>query len=105
MFIPVVAVLFMCNLEPILHYVCLHSMKVYYRELVLAMALSIVLNAAANLPIYYARGPSFRKEIRADISKWFSKRIKKTSINRETNEISSTGERKIVTTNVTSDMI
>ncbi|CAL8109541.1 unnamed protein product [Orchesella dallaii] len=65
MFVPVVIVLFLCNIEPMSHYLTLHITGMYYRELVLFLNLSITVNASANLPIYYARGHSFRQEIQS----------------------------------------
>lgn len=67
----------------------LHFTGVYYRELVLGLALSIVVNSAANLPIYYARGSSFRGEVRASLQNFRSKKwFKGKSV--ETLEMSAT---------------
>jgi len=35
------------------------------------MFLAVTVNAAANLPIYYARGPSFQQEMKATFSSMF----------------------------------
>lgn len=61
MFLPVVIVLFVCNIAPIvLNYYLLKG--IYYRELAMGVGLSYVLNSAVNLPIYYLGGANFRKE-------------------------------------------
>ncbi|ODN02204.1 FMRFamide receptor, partial [Orchesella cincta] len=65
MFVPVVVVLFLCNIVPITFYIIMHFDRVLYREVVVLLVLSYAVNAAANLPIYYARGPSFRQEIKS----------------------------------------
>lgn len=63
MFLPVVIILFLCNIIPIIHYYFVYN-KVVYKELLLGIFFSYVVNSAVNLPIYYSRGSSFRKETR-----------------------------------------
>lgn len=67
MFLPVVVVLFICNIPPIVHYCCIFVGYVY-RELYLGMLLAFTVNSAVNLPIYYLKGSSFRKEAKALLS-------------------------------------
>ncbi|CAL8103653.1 unnamed protein product [Orchesella dallaii] len=71
MFVPVVIVLFLCNIEPIVHYYYIYC-GVVYREHFLGILISMAINSAANLPIYYFRGSSFRKECRTLLSPYFS---------------------------------
>ncbi|ODM99855.1 FMRFamide receptor [Orchesella cincta] len=70
MFVPVVIVLFLCNIEPIIHYYHIYS-GIIYREHFFGILVSMAINSAANLPIYYFRGSSFRKECRALLSPCF----------------------------------
>ncbi|CAL8103644.1 unnamed protein product [Orchesella dallaii] len=70
MFVPVVIVLFLCNIVPIVHYYYIHS-GVIHREAIFGMFVSEVVNSAANLPIYYFRGSGFRKECRALLTPYF----------------------------------
>ncbi|ODN02205.1 FMRFamide receptor [Orchesella cincta] len=67
MFVPVVIVLFICNIVPMSGYVVMHFGRVIHREVIFLLTFATVVNAAANLPIYYARGPSFRQEIKAEL--------------------------------------
>lgn len=64
MFVPVVFVLFLCNIEPYVHYYYIVAEAYVYREHFLGVFLSIAVNSAVNLPIYYFKGSSFRKELR-----------------------------------------
>lgn len=70
MFFPVVIVLFLCNIEPIVHYAFIVS-GVAYRELDMGMRLSFAFNSAVNLPIYYYRGTGFRHETKAALVEMF----------------------------------
>lgn len=69
MFVPVVIVLLLCNGMSIIHYSFIFN-GVVYREIRLASALSYVVNASVNLPIYYFGGTGFRKETRGLIGKF-----------------------------------
>lgn len=64
MFIPVVVVLFLCNIEPYLHYYHIIKDGIVYREHFLGVFLSVAVNSSVNLPIYYFKGSSFRGEVR-----------------------------------------
>ncbi|CAL8103656.1 unnamed protein product [Orchesella dallaii] len=64
MFIPVVFVLFLCNIEPYVHYYYIRIGGYVYREHFVGVLLSIAVNSAVNLPIYYFKGSSFRNEVR-----------------------------------------
>ncbi|ODN02209.1 FMRFamide receptor [Orchesella cincta] len=92
MFVPVVIVLFLCNIEPMTHYLTLHITGMYYRELVLLLNLSITVNASANLPIYYARGSSFRLEIQSALPAWWFQCRNQKPVDFKTGEISMTGK-------------
>jgi len=65
MFVPVVFVLFLCNIEPYVHYYYIRIGGFVYREHFIGVLLSIAVNSAVNLPIYYFKGGSFRKEVRS----------------------------------------
>ncbi|CAL8103659.1 unnamed protein product [Orchesella dallaii] len=64
-FIPVIVFHFLCTIVPISHYLIMKLCKVIYREQNLAMLLSLTVNSSVNLPIYYLRASTFRKEARA----------------------------------------
>ncbi len=69
MFLPVVIVLFLCNIAPFLYYFFILK-GIIYRELGIGCALSYVVNSAANLPIYYFGGTNFKQEALHFISKF-----------------------------------
>lgn len=96
MFFPVVVVLFLCNIIPYIHYGLIRS-GVIYRELQMSMYASFALNSAANLPIYYYKGPGFKNETRAVLMQmlpftksWFASK-EQTESSKNT---STTGTRK-----------
>lgn len=64
LFYPVVVVLFVCNIIPIVHITFIFN-GIIYRELHIGMFTSFALNSAANMPIYYCKGSSFRQETKA----------------------------------------
>lgn len=70
MFLPVVALLFICNIVPFVHYALLYGGNIY-GETELATMLSFTINSAVNLPIYYLKGSSFRKETKLLFSSYF----------------------------------
>lgn len=76
MFLPVVAILFLCNVEPIIHYIFVVCGNLY-REMCMGMLLCFTFNSAANLPIYYLKGSSFRRETRALLHSYFPKLVSK----------------------------
>lgn len=59
--IPVVATLFFCNIGSFLHYFTMKRWELMYREGFVAQFLSMTVNSAVNLPIYYWKLSSFRK--------------------------------------------
>lgn len=71
MFLPVVIVLFLCNIEPIVNYFCIFNYFIVYKELYMGMLLSFSANSAVNLPIYYFGGSSFKKETKILMTVWF----------------------------------
>lgn len=85
MFVPVVVVLFLCNLTPVSLFVVLVIQGKFYREMFLGMYLSTAFNSAVNLPIYYARGSSFREEIRNALpdmcKRWLNKPLQENETN------------------------
>ncbi|CAL8103650.1 unnamed protein product [Orchesella dallaii] len=98
MFVPVVIVLFLCNIEPILHYYYIKTGGVLYREHLFGIRFSMAVNSAANLPIYYFKGSSFRKECRTLLSPYLSCLVKNT----DSGKREETSERKGHNTNITS---
>ncbi|ODM99857.1 FMRFamide receptor [Orchesella cincta] len=64
-FIPVIIFHFLCTIVPISHYMVMKFNQVIYREQNLAMLFSLTVNSSVNLPIYYLRASTFRKEARA----------------------------------------
>lgn len=68
MFVPVVIVLFLCNIVPYVHYYLIIVEHYIYREGFLGVCLSIAINSAVNLPIYYFKGSGFRKELKGLLS-------------------------------------
>lgn len=69
MFVPVVAVLFLCNIEPYVYYYFVVNDGIAYRDMFLGVFLSVAVNSSVNMPIYYLKGSSFRKEVREILSK------------------------------------
>lgn len=63
MFLPVVLVYFLTNIGPIVNYIMIQFTKTVYRELVLILFVSIAVNSAVNLPIYYMTSATFRVEV------------------------------------------
>ncbi|CAL8103647.1 unnamed protein product [Orchesella dallaii] len=72
MFVPVVIVLCLCNIEPILFYFYFVKRRVLYREHHFGIRFSMAVNSAVNLPIYYFKGSSFRKECQTLLSPYLS---------------------------------
>src|ERR1700748_3212439 len=71
MFVPVVVLLTLCNVEPIAMNILIRLTDVFYRELIMGWFLSIALNSTANLLIYYVKGSSsFRSKIRGNLPRW-----------------------------------
>lgn len=64
MFVPVVIVLFVCNIEPFAHYYNIAVRGKIFREQYLADLLSITVNSSVNLPIYYFKGSSFKSHLK-----------------------------------------
>ncbi|CAL8103641.1 unnamed protein product [Orchesella dallaii] len=71
MFLPVVIVLFLCNIEVVINYVVVLFLNIVSRELYMGLLFSVAVNSSANLPIYYFREGRFKTETRAVLSSWF----------------------------------
>jgi len=71
-FLPVVIFLFVSNVIPIIHAATLVFKKVWYREIGAAVALSAAINSAINFFIYYYQTATFKSEVKATFSKFFT---------------------------------
>ncbi|CAL8084107.1 unnamed protein product [Orchesella dallaii] len=68
MFLPVVILLFICNVAPILFYFLMELKAIVYREMYMLLCLSTALNSSLNFLIYYFRSRNFRIEADAMLS-------------------------------------
>ncbi|CAL8103638.1 unnamed protein product [Orchesella dallaii] len=71
MFLPVVVVLFLCNVEFVITYIIILHHRIVYRELLTLLFLFVAINSSANLPIYYFREAQFKAETRVLLNSWF----------------------------------
>jgi len=70
LFIPVVIAQFISNILPIIHTISIVVTKTWYRELGIAVGLSVVVNAAINFFIYWYQTSSFKSEVKTVFSKY-----------------------------------
>lgn len=71
MFQMVVVVLLICHIFPAVHYVLLYGGRIY-AETQSGSLLIFIINSSINMPIYYFRDSSFRREAKSFASKYFS---------------------------------
>lgn len=64
MFLPVVIVYFLTNIGPMVNYAIIHYSKKAIREVFQLVFISMALNLAANLPIYYWSSSIFKAEFK-----------------------------------------
>lgn len=64
MFVPIVGVLFLCNIEPFMYQYFIVKDKVAYRDMAIGIFLSVAVNSSVNMPIYYLKGSNFRNEVK-----------------------------------------
>lgn len=69
MFLPVVIILFVCNIEAFIHVYYIFDEGIIYVEHYFGIFLSVALNSSVNLPIYYFKGSGFRDEVNNWIKK------------------------------------
>lgn len=80
MFLPVVIVYFLANIQPMIYVVNTTAKAVTFREERVVLYLCIAVNSAVNLPIYYFRSMPFRQETKnvfADLMQKFGVKISK----------------------------
>lgn len=68
MFVPVVVVLFVCNIEPFVYHYFIVKDQIAYRDMGVGIFLSVAVNSSVNMPIYYWKWSSFRKEVKEILS-------------------------------------
>lgn len=73
MFLPVVVAYFITNVGPIVNLIFVMVQKVTYREFYMLVYLSIAVNSAVNLPIYYFRSSAFKEGAKEKLTEWLWK--------------------------------
>lgn len=72
MFLVVVVVVLLCNIFPAVHYSLLNGGNIY-AETQFGSMLFFTFNSSINMPIYYLRDSSFRRETNALFAKCFGR--------------------------------